>query len=88
MYYSDELIEEVRTRNPIVDVIGSYVKLKKSDCLMYQSGQILSAYIFDEQDYQITNGEGKLLETMKGKDLRGSYEDKTKTLSPEKAREH
>ena len=55
---------------------------------MYQSGQILSAYIFDEQDYQITNGEGKLLETMKGKDLRSSYEDKTKTLSPEKAREH
>lgn len=65
-----------------------FVKLKKSDCLMYQSGQILSAYIFDEQDYQITNGEGKLQETMKGKDLRSSYEDKTKTLSPEKAREH
>ena len=29
MYYSDELIEEVRTRNPIVDVIGSYVHLQK-----------------------------------------------------------
>ena len=28
-YYSDELIEEVRSRNDIVDVIGSYVRLKK-----------------------------------------------------------
>lgn len=28
-YYSDELIEEVRSRNDIVDVISSYVKLKK-----------------------------------------------------------
>ena len=29
MYYSDELIEEVRTRNDIVDVISGYVSLKK-----------------------------------------------------------
>lgn len=28
MYYSDEVIEEVRSRNDIVDVIGSYVNLK------------------------------------------------------------
>lgn len=28
MYYSDETIEEVRSRNDIVDVIGSYVSLK------------------------------------------------------------
>lgn len=29
MYYADEVIEEVRSRNDIVEVIGSYVNLKK-----------------------------------------------------------
>lgn len=29
MYYSDEIIEEVRSRNDIVDIISSYVKLQK-----------------------------------------------------------
>lgn len=30
MYYSDEIIEEVRSRNDIVDVVSEYVKLKRS----------------------------------------------------------
>lgn len=29
MYYSDDLIEDIRSKNDIVDVISSYVKLKK-----------------------------------------------------------
>ena len=40
MYYPDELIEEVRTRNDIVDVISDYVRLQKreapiSDCVRF-----------------------------------------------------
>ena len=30
MYYPDEIIEEVRIRNDIIGVIGSYINSKKS----------------------------------------------------------
>ena len=29
MFYSDDVIEEVRSRNDVVDLIGSYIKLTK-----------------------------------------------------------
>ena len=29
MFYSDDLIEEVRARNDVVDLIGNYIKLTK-----------------------------------------------------------
>ena len=41
-YYSDDIIEEVRSRNDIVDVISQYVRLSKKGstyfgCLLYTS---------------------------------------------------
>ena len=32
MYYAGEIVEEVRERCDIVDLIGSYVKLKRQGC--------------------------------------------------------
>ncbi len=34
MFYSDDLIEEVRTRNDVVDLIGNYIKLTKREALI------------------------------------------------------
>ena len=38
MYYSDEIIEEVRSKNDIVDVISGYVKLKKQGDVYKRQG--------------------------------------------------
>ena len=34
MFYSEDVIEDVRQRNDIVDVISSYVKLQKN-CMLF-----------------------------------------------------
>ena len=39
-YYSDELIEEVRSRNDVVDVISGYVRLQKREARIL--GSVLS----------------------------------------------
>ena len=42
MFYSEDIIEQVRTENDIVDVIGDYVKLQKKDT---KTGTLMSISI-------------------------------------------
>ena len=35
MYYSEDIIEEVRMKNDIVDVISSYVRLQKKKEILF-----------------------------------------------------
>ena len=57
MYYSDEIIEEVRSRSDIVDIIGSYVSLKQkgtsySACCPFHHEKTPSFYVSkDKQVY-------------------------------------
>ena len=37
MYYPEELIEEVRTRNDIVEVISGYVRLQKKGKQLFRA---------------------------------------------------
>lgn len=58
MYYSDEIIEEVRSRNDIIDVINGYVTLKKrgndySACCPFHHEKTPSFHV--NQDKQLYN---------------------------------
>ena len=48
MFYSEEIIDEVREKNDIVDVISPYVRLTKQLCGIMSVSQRKNAFIFGE----------------------------------------
>ena len=41
MYYSDDIIEEVRIKNDIIDVISGYVRLQKREALILDCARFI-----------------------------------------------
>ena len=55
MYYPEELVEEVRARNDIVDVISGYVSLKKKGsnywgCCPFHNEKTFLFGVFEQTD--------------------------------------
>lgn len=59
-----------------------YVEIPAADCYLYGSGEILSAYLYDDKKYQLKNSAGDVTGTISGSDLKTHYEDKTKERRP------
>ena len=55
-----------------------FIDIPKKDCFMYESGDILSAFIYEDETYNLTDRNGNIIGTMTGKDAIHHYEDKTK----------
>ena len=56
---------------------GAYVLFPKNDCYMYESGEILSVFLYDEKTYSTFDRDGNNIGKITGRDLKGHYEDKT-----------
>ena len=54
MFYSEDIIEQVRTENDIVDVIGDYVKLKKRAVHILDSVRFITKSLHHFQYHQIS----------------------------------
>jgi len=56
---------------------GACVLFPKKDCYMYESGDILSVFLYDEKTYSTCDRDGNNIGKITGRDLKGHYEDKT-----------
>jgi hypothetical protein len=45
---------------------------------MYESGEILSAFLYEGKEYQLCDREGNAVGEITGRELKAHYEDKTK----------
>ena len=57
---------------------SQYVLLPKEDTYMYESGEILSAFVYDEEQYSLCDQEGNTIGTVTGRELKKHYEDKSR----------
>ena len=56
----------------------TFVLLPKETTYMYESGEILSAFLYDDEKYSLCDREGNAIGTVTGMELKTHYEDKTK----------
>lgn len=54
-----------------------YVLFPKTDCYMYESGEILSVFLYAEKTYSLCDRDGNRTGEIAGSLLKGHYEDKT-----------
>lgn len=57
---------------------GQFVLLPEEDTYMYESGEILSAFLYDDKMYSLCDRDGNTVGKVTGLELKAHYEDKTK----------
>ena len=53
-----------------------YLRIPAGDCLLYKSGEILSAYLYDNAEYLVVDENGNEIRTMTGEQTKAFYEEK------------
>ena len=85
MYYSDEIIEEVRSRNDIVDVISGYVRLTKKGSTYFglcpfHNEKTGSFCLQKKEDGKVSRAKNPKYESMSLEELRANMEKSKKEL--------
>ena len=62
-----------------------YIRLPAEDTFLYKSGEILSAFLFDDEDYEVTGRDGELFRKEAGETIKANF-DRQKDRSREKGR--